>query len=68
MVEMGAEVIESRSCYQSIPVGVKPIYMLATKYLFSCEIYVLGTISYERLDLSFMRCLSLSVIHIYIFK
>lgn len=56
---------------QSVLLGVKPICVLVTKYLFSSEIYVftvLGTISDERLDLSFIRCLSLSVIHIYIFK
>jgi hypothetical protein len=55
----------------SLLLGVKPIYVLVTKYLFSSEIYVfivLGTIFDERVDLSFIRCLSLSVIHIYIFK
>jgi hypothetical protein len=54
---------------QSLLLGVKPISLLVTKYLFSSEIYVftvLGTISDERLDLS-ITCLSLSVIHIYIF-
>ena len=56
---------------QSVLLGGKPICVLVTKYLFSSEIYVftvLGTISDERLDLSFIRCLSLSVVHIYIFK
>lgn len=56
---------------QSDLLGVKPICVLVTKYLFSSEIYVftvLGAISDKGLDLSFNRCPSLSVVHIYIFN